>query len=64
MAKAKELGWCVHELEEVELNELQNLLNVDVEWKFSKVGSTQWDPSGNWSTVPPCIVCQPALNNN
>ena len=45
MAKAKELGWCVHELEEVELGELQHLTWSDVKQKFSKVGSERRNAS-------------------
>ena len=64
LAKAKELGWCVHELEEVELDELQNLSYNDVRWKFSKVGSERRDAFYRFSLVTPCNVCQPVLGDN
>jgi hypothetical protein len=51
----------VHELEEVELDDLQNLSDVDVR---CKVGSKRHNTSYEFSVVPPCNVCQPVLNDN
>jgi hypothetical protein len=50
LAKAKELGWCVHKLEEVELDKLADVSIWDM---FHKVDSTD-----------ECTVCWPVVENS
>ena len=38
MRQAKELGWCVHEVEEVELDKLENLEWKEIDFMFKEPG--------------------------
>ena len=63
MAKAKELGWCVHKLEKVELDKLADLSLLESMRMFALVGGTQWDDNGHAYVVPDCAICQPVVQN-
>lgn len=51
LARAKELNWCVHELEEVDLDLLHNLTFEGVKQRFRRVGLDS-----------PCAKCQPTAS--
>ena len=57
-AKAKELGWCVHKLEEVELDKLADMSLEEIRRMFANVGNTQWDENLHKYVIPGCAVCE------
>jgi hypothetical protein len=60
LATAKALDWCVHDLEQVRIEELEFVSNRDSEDKFRRVGSTRWDGS----VVSACPICRIVSNHN
>ncbi|TEB24111.1 hypothetical protein FA13DRAFT_1391419 [Coprinellus micaceus] len=59
LAQAKTLKWCVHELEQVGVDQLKDITVWEFEEKFKKMGRRQ--PDG---TLSACYRCQPTLSNS
>ncbi|TEB20239.1 hypothetical protein FA13DRAFT_1743239 [Coprinellus micaceus] len=55
LAKAKELGWCVHALEDVKLDKLAYVTPIESNLMFNKVGEIRFDTT----VVASCAICQP-----
>ena len=59
LAKAKELNWCVHELEREKVYLLQHKMNWEFDEKLKKMGRRRRDGS-----LSRCVICQPPLNGS
>ncbi|TEB23153.1 hypothetical protein FA13DRAFT_1740292 [Coprinellus micaceus] len=59
LSKAKELNWCVHEIEQVEVGQLERLTIHGFNRRFKQMGQTQSDGS-----LSRCDVCQPILGDS
>ncbi|TEB23169.1 hypothetical protein FA13DRAFT_1715557 [Coprinellus micaceus] len=59
LAQAKTLKWCVHELEQVGVDQLKDITVWEFEEKFKKMCRRQ--PDG---TLSACYRCQPTLSNS